>query len=392
MEKEIERSIEEKIQRMKAYLDGMLSPEEEAEFLYWIDSSPKNKALLERVRDERVLLEKIRFRERNDLEKGWDSIQKKIRKRPMSFVRLMRYAAAIVVFVAFTVYFHIVYVFNANEPVMIATSFSFPEMKSKKAILVFDDGVKVDLTKRTGRLDNEGNMAEINNIDRQLVYKQTETTPLEVKYNTLSVPRGGEYQLILSDGTKVWVNAESSLRYPETFGEKRELILTGEAYFEVAKDSTRPFIVYVGDNAIEVLGTHFNVVSYKKDEVYTTLAEGMVKVSHNGQSVILNPDEQAIIEPKMSGIKVREVDASLYVSWINGRYEFRDTELENIAAQLSRWYDVDIRFAAEELKHKRLAGVIYRDEELGFTIKVVERVANVRFIRENNTIYINYLK
>ncbi len=392
MEKNLERSIEEKIRRIKACLDGVLSPEEEVEFLRWMDSSPKNRSLLERVRDERVLLEKIRFRERNDLEKGWDSIQKKIRKRPMSFVRLMRYAAAIVVFVAFTVYFHIVYVFNANEPVMIATSFSFPEMKSKKAILVFDDGVKVDLTKRTGRLDNEGNMAEINNIDRQLVYKQTETTPLEVKYNTLSVPRGGEYQLILSDGTKVWVNAESSLRYPETFGEKRELILTGEAYFEVAKDSTRPFIVYVGDNAIEVLGTHFNVVSYKKDEVYTTLAEGMVKVSHNGQSVILNPDEQAIIEPKMSGIKVREVDASLYVSWINGRYEFRDTELENIAAQLSRWYDVDIRFAAEELKHKRLAGVIYRDEELGFTIKVVERVANVRFIRENNTIYINYLK
>ena len=392
MEKNLERSIEEKIRRIKACLDGVLSPEEEVEFLRWMDSSPKNRSLLERVRDERVLLEKIRFRERNDLEKGWDSIQKKIRKRPMSFVRLMRYAAAIVVFVAFTVYFHIVYVFNANEPVMIATSFSFPEMKSKKAILVFDDGVKVDLTKRTGRLDNEGNMAEINNIDRQLVYKQTETTPLEVKYNTLSVPRGGEYQLILSDGTKVWVNAESSLRYPETLGEKRELILTGEAYFEVAKDSTRPFIVYVGDNAIEVLGTHFNVVSYKKDEVYTTLAEGMVKVSHNGQSVILNPDEQAIIEPKMSGIKVREVDASLYVSWINGRYEFRDTELENIAAQLSRWYDVDIRFAAEELKHKRLAGVIYRDEELGFTIKVVERVANVRFIRENNTIYINYLK
>lgn len=99
MEKEIERSIEEKIQRMKAYLDGMLSPEEEAEFLHWIDSSPKNKALLERVRDERVLLEKIRFRERNDLEKGWDSIQKKIRKRPVLFVRLMRYAAMLVVVV-----------------------------------------------------------------------------------------------------------------------------------------------------------------------------------------------------------------------------------------------------------------------------------------------------
>ncbi|WP_292271404.1 FecR domain-containing protein [Butyricimonas sp.] len=330
------------------------------------------------------------FMDQHDSWKSWLELKGKIKRyRIRRIRRIASVAAAIAVFVTFTVYFHIVYVFKVNEPVMLATSFSFPEMKSKKATLVFDDGVKVDLTERTGRLDNEGNMAEINNVDRRLVYKQTEAVPVEVKYNTLSVPRGGEYQLVLSDGTKVWVNAESSLRYPETFGEKRELVLTGEAYFEVAKDSTRPFIVHVGDNAIEVLGTHFNVASYEKGEVYTTLAEGRVKVSHNGQSVILNPDEQAIIESGTSGIGVREVDASLYTSWINGRYEFRDTELESIAAQLSRWYDVDIRFAAEGLKHKRFAGVIYRDEELGFTIKVIERVANVRFTREDNTIYID---
>lgn len=107
----------------------------------------------------------------------------------------------------------------------------------------------------------------------------------------------------------------------ETFGDTRELMLTGEAYFEVAKDPARPFIVHVGDNSVEVLGTHFNVSSYEKGKLYTTLAEGKVKVSHDGQSVILNPNEQAIIEPGISGIEIREVDAFLYTSWINGRYE-----------------------------------------------------------------------
>lgn len=330
------------------------------------------------------------FIDRYDSWKSWQGVKEKAKRyRVRKMRKIAAVAAAVAVFVCFTVYFHIAYVFKEVKPVVVAASYSFPEMKSKKAILVFDDGVRVDLAKQTGRLDDEGNMTEINNVNRQLVYKPAETVPAEIKYNTLSVPRGGEYQLVLSDGTKVWVNAESSLRYPETFGDTRELMLTGEAYFEVAKDPARPFIVHVGDNSVEVLGTHFNVSSYEKDKLYTTLAEGKVKVSHDGQSVILNPNEQAIIEPGISGIEIREVDAFLYTSWINGRYEFRDTQLESIVAQLSRWYDVDIRFADDSLKHKRFAGVIYRDEELGFAIKIIERVANVRFVRDNNMIYVD---
>ena len=265
-------------------------------------------------------------------------------------------------------------------------------MRSKKAVLVFEGGERVDLARLKGRIDDGEGKTEINNTEQQLVYKSDKSTGVDIKYHILQVPRGGEYQLVLSDGTKVWVNAESSIRYPETFGDRREINLDGEAYFEVAKDSSRPFIVHVGDNSIEVLGTHFNISAYTKDRVYTTLAEGKVKVSRADQFVVLQPNEQAIIEPDMRGIEVKEVNAALYVSWIKGSYEFRDTRLGDIAAQLSRWYDVDIRFADERLKDKRFAGVIYRDEELGFTLKIIERVAGVRFVRKENAIYIDHPK
>ena len=145
MEKEIERSIEEKIQRMKAYLDGMLSPEEEAEFLHWIDSSPKNKALLERVRDERVLLEKIRFRERNDLEKGWDSIQKKIRKRPVLFVRLMRYAAMLVVVVLGGMMIYEIWYGKDRERIELVRGESIPVKGGCKAFLELTNGERLVL-------------------------------------------------------------------------------------------------------------------------------------------------------------------------------------------------------------------------------------------------------
>ncbi len=333
------------------------------------------------------------FMDQHDSWKSWLELKEKIeRKRNRRVARRISVAATVAVLVAFAAYLRVVYVHEEREPVTVAVSYSFPEMKSNKAILLFDDGTRVDLTKQSGRIDVDESMAEISNVDRQLVYKSTEAAVTEVKYNTLSVPRGGEYQLVLSDGTKVWVNAESSLRYPESFGDRREVMLSGEAYFEVAKDAARPFIVQVGDNSIEVLGTHFNVSSYEEDRMYTTLAEGKVKVSHAGQSVILHPNEQAMIRPEVSGIGVREVDASLYTSWIKGRFEFRDTELGDIAAQLSRWYDVEIRFADESLKNKRFAGIVYRDEELGFSIEIIERVANVQFVRKDNVIYIDHPK
>ena len=178
-------------------------------------------------------------------------------------------------------------------------------------------------------------------------------------------------------------------RYPTSFvKEKREVFLEGEAFFEVAKDVRHPFIVHTDRHVVEVLGTSFNISAYPDYKVYTTLAEGRIKVSTSKISVILNPDQQAIIEPDDEDIVTRDVPAYLFTSWAKGNYEFRNTSLEEIVAQLSRWYNVDICFRNESLKHKRFAGIIFRDEELNFAIEVIEKVSDVHFIREGGVIYI----
>ena len=164
--------------------------------------------------------------------------------------------------------------------------------------------------------------------------------------------------------------------------------LSGEAYFEVAKDAARPFIVQVGDNSIEVLGTHFNVSSYEEDRMYTTLAEGKVKVSHAGQSVILHPNEQAMIRPEVSGIGVREVDASLYTSWIKGRFEFRDTELGDIAAQLSRWYDVKFVYEEERLKDLIFSGKMKKYDNGNVILGILKATGKIDFIQQDSVIHV----
>lgn len=337
-------------------------------------------------------LRTVEFMEGYDGWKSWQELREKIRRRRVrGITRVTSIAAAVLVFAVSVAYIHVTIIFRKPEiPVVMASS--FPEMKSKKAILIFEDGESIDLTRLKGRIDDGDSKTEISNVDQQLTYKPAEMAEENVKYHTLEVPRGGEYQLVLSDGTKVWINSESSLHYPEVFGGTREITLNGEAYFEVAKDNSRPFIVHVGDNSIEVLGTHFNISAYEKDRIFTTLAEGKVKVAHGDQFVVLRPNEQAIIEPGVPTIEVKEVKVALYISWIKGSYEFRDTELGDIAAQLSRWYDVDFRFTDESLKDKRFAGIIHRDEELGFMLEIIERVAGVRFTRDKDVIYIDYPK
>ena len=332
----------------------------------------------------------LEFMNQCDSWEAWRNVQEKLRarRRKKSLIWSMSSAAAVILVVVHIGYIHTTRYLEKKELMMMMTSYSFPETRSKAALLVFDDGMTVDLSKRNGKIKEEGENLKIANEDHQLVYISGENVKEESKYNTLYVPRGGEYRLVLADGTKVWLNAESSLRYPEVFGDKREVVLTGEAYFEVAKDSLHPFIVNTEKQSVEVLGTHFNISAYPEDIVYTTLAEGRVKVNSGSVFVVLDPNEQAVIITGQENIEVRKVDASLFTSWIKGKYEFKNTELESIAAQLSRWYNVDIRFADETLKHRRFAGIVYRDEELGFAIEVIERVANVRFIRENDLIYI----
>lgn len=331
------------------------------------------------------------FRSHYQHEKSWNALQGKIRKRKLFRVGLYAVtASAACLLLAFgTSHLFSLYNNTQQKDAVVAAAVSFPETGSRKAILTLEDGEQVDLSVREGDIANTSSAVIRNEANQALTYRQVQDAVSAPKENTLTVPRGGEYQLVLADGTRVWMNAESELRYPTSFsGKHREVYLEGEAFFEVAKDPDHTFIVHTARHSVEALGTSFNVSAYAHYKVYTTLAEGKVKVTTPAASVILTPDHQAVIGETDDAIAVHEVRASLFTSWAKGNYEFRNTPLEEIAAQLSRWYDVDISFKDESLKHKRFAGVIFRREELNFAIEVIEQVSDVRFVREGGTIYI----
>ena len=180
-------------------------------------------------------------------------------------------------------------------------------------------------------------------VQDQGVSYQGDSSVVEERYNTLRVPRGGEYSITLSDGTIVYLNAESELRYPVKFvGEDRQVYLSGEAYFDVVHDKTHPFVVDVKNSTVRVLGTSFDVRAYAdEDEVLTTLVQGSVRFSAGKESVILGPGEQAVLD-KSGRVETREVDTYLYTAWKDGVFAFKRQRLEEVMKVVARWYDVNV--------------------------------------------------
>ena len=201
----------------------------------------------------------------------------------------------------------------------------------------------------------------------------------EVRYNVLDVPVAADYRLHLSDGSVVYLNADSRLRYPETFtGGERKVYLEGEAYFEVAKDASRPFKVVARGVEVNVLGTHFNVNAYPEHtDVVTTLAEGKVQVAGGASQAVLVPGEQAIASPE--GMEVRKVDVQAYTSWKDGVFVFRSMPLEEIMEQVYRWYGVEAVFFNESVRTETFTGIINRSMSAEEFFRVIEKVVDVRF-------------
>jgi len=225
---------------------------------------------------------------------------------------------------------------------------------TNKAILTLADNSTVVLdSAHTGKVAQQGGTTVNNSISGQLAYDTKNEKPTNVLYNTLTTPRGGQYQLVLPDGSKVWLNAASSIRYPTAFaGDERKVEITGEAYFEVAKDAKKPFRVHFTsagrEGAVEVLGTHFNVNAYDDEPtIKTTLLEGSVKVTKDAASAILRPGQQASVSPSTGegrgeAISVQTADVDQAVAWKNGRFYFENADIKTIMRQVSRWYDVEV--------------------------------------------------
>ncbi|MFH6990948.1 FecR family protein [Flavobacterium sp. FlaQc-48] len=207
-------------------------------------------------------------------------------------------------------------------------------------------------------------------------------------FNTLSTPTGGQYNIVLADGTKVYLNTVSSIKYPTQFnGNQRVVELEGEAYFEVAKNKNKPFIVKSGAQSIEVLGTHFNVHAYNNEPVIkTTLLEGSVAVTYKNQKAILKPGEQSNVADNLNKIKIKEVDTEATIAWKNGRFKFDNADLKTVMKQLERWYGIKVEYRGD-VSDVRFNGGTFMNKNLSEVLKVLE-LSNIKFKVEGKTIIV----
>ena len=262
----------------------------------------------------------------------------------------------------------------------------------RKVFLLLEGGKRIELS-TLAKDSIHGKDGKLLAIDTSgtLICNAEETANAEVSYQTVIVPRGGEYNLVLSDGTRVRLNADSELRFPSPFtGKERMVYLKGEGYFEVQRDSTAPFRVVANDAIVEVLGTKFNISAYPgNDKSFTTLVSGSVKVGAylGDESVVLKPDEQAILSH--GEVQVKKVNAEDYVSWVNGRFYFEKMPLDEILVPLERWYDLQVFWASEELKVYEFTGAVWRDNTIRQTLDMIEKTTDVRFTVSGRTVMVN---
>lgn len=258
--------------------------------------------------------------------------------------------------------------------------------------LILNDGSVLDLNSSKKLQLTEGG-STINIEASKLQYREDIIVPQEIKYNTINVPRGGEFFLELADGTKVWLNSETKLRYPVQFiGNARKVELTGEAFFQVTRNEKAPFYVESGDQTVKVLGTEFNISSYKEDPfTYTTLVKGSVEVYKNNNPEIkqtLQPNEQSSTENGETKITKRKVDFYQYVAWKEGRFVFDDQKLEDIMKTLSKWYDVEVVFTGKN-KDIRFTGNLPRYSDFDDILKKIGKTNEIKYTIENKKITIN---
>lgn len=252
-----------------------------------------------------------------------------------------------------------------------------------KAILVTADGKKVSLEQDRDLNIQLNERVWVAATGEGIVYEENGTGGVREEYNTLSTPVGGEYALTLADGTKVYLNADSELKYPVEFLDgKRVVDLKGEAYFEVQRDSVHPFVVRVNGAEVQVLGTSFNINAYGDDgRMYTTLVNGSIRFfsGKSGQEKVLTPGMQSVMSLETGEFRLVEVDVEPYIAWRKGRFVFRSMTLDLLMRQLQRWYDFDVFYQNPDLKEYAFRGVINRDMELDKVLSVIAATTNVDF-------------
>lgn len=312
------------------------------------------------------------------------------RKKPNRVMKMVRYAAILILPLAVVAYV-LLSTSKPTEPITVVRNQIEEKLSApvrKQPVLVLNDGSVLQLAREEGKREVTSNATSDGN---ELVYSKNDSPEnrVTVEYHTVMVPKGGEYHVVLADGTKVWFNEETELKYPVVFvGEKREVYLkSGEVYLEVARDEKCPFIVHTGNGDIRVLGTQFNVKYLTDQKVATTLVKGGVQVKKGNVEVILQPNQQAVVGEVVSKIPVMDVeDVEEIICWKDNMFFFRDVELEQIMDKLAEWYGFTVFYETPETKSEKFFVRIDKYAEVNGILEVMSEVSNVKFKISGKTV------
>ncbi len=385
------------MKRMKIYKEmpsllskafwGTLSEEEKRVLQQWREECPENERLYESVMNAEYIVQKSQEVARINIVNGYMNVLQKRKRnaRVRRIRRIVSIAAGVVLPLLAVVLWYGTRGKTGNVPEQVASVIRHGGIKAE---LVLADGTTRILSSEVtdSLLVQQGANIVVQN---QGVSYRENSSVVEEHYNTLRVPRGGEYSITLSDGTVVYLNSESELRYPVKFvGEDRRVYLSGEAYFDVTQDKAHPFIVDVKNSTVRVLGTSFDVRAYAdENEVLTTLVQGSVRFSAGNKSVILKPGEQAVLD-KSGRVENRKVDTYLYTAWKDGVFAFKKQRLEEIMKVVARWYDVNVFWENASQKEVTFTGKMKRYDDFSKVVEILEMTGNTEFVVKENNIFI----
>lgn len=330
----------------------------------------------------------------------WNHISDKTIQKPTKnkIWLLMASAAAVLLVVSAAIFLYTYRINNQSDQANQLANDIAPG--GNKAFLTLADGKRIVLTDaRIGKLAEQSGVKITKATDGQLIYTVSDLTKKNNKvneFNIIETPNGGQYQIKLPDGTKVWLNAASSLKFPSSFSRlvnRRVELIRGEAYFEVAKDKKHPFIVQTDQQEVEVLGTHFNINNYS-DESFTktTLFEGAVRVSPvdkdgtKEKSIVLKPNEQALL--RANTVKVTDADTEEALAWKNGYFKFHDENIESVMRKVARWYNIKVQYSGS-IPNQGLEGTMSREQNLSVVLNKLQTTGLVKFEVNGNTVIVS---
>ena len=373
-------------------IKGKLSAVEEERFDAWLKEGWEHREYYERM--QRIYQEEnMQEVAVGKIQDAWEMFEKRVQgrwrvERKRRWMWGMSVAASVVIVLCLIMYYQV----NTRKDMNIAVQNIVPGQYN--AILEMADGSTYHLGEQQGSLQEKtGRLIKIDStLVSYLPVSNKQEIPQEIVYNKLSVPRGGEYRIELEDGTKVWMNSESCLRYPVAFfNDMREVYLEGEAYFEVQRDVDRPFIVHSGEQKVTVLGTSFGISCYASEvNDYTTLVSGKVKVDfeRRKQSFVLEPGMQVVYNKESDVATEKKVDVAEFVAWKNGKYVFKQKRLVDILSTLSRWYDFEVFYRNEDVKEVLFSGELRRFDDFSYLLQLIERTSDVKFVIDKKIVQV----